>query len=579
MSQKIIRVFLSILFASHFLWAQQQTSKRIAPSQGNKQDTTVVVIDPQKSPFCNVSESDHAEQRRDLEAKNVPALLAPKVCSDQDNWDLASDPSMHSPFWTGQWSTDPAVWAGASKNPGACLAGKADIVLERSFKYGFCDANTKNVTQVDVPKATFSLDDADYYILNIVVWDSNGSHYSVVASRWYVYNHGDHGKWYRQPLSTFSDSLRVYESKKPIGFVAIHIRPSSAKWSDFRQLKVKYTITVKGKTAANVANFLAALELIGNTAGVASGKQDPDGFYGATFFKAKSPSDISFNATVDFPKTQSADNISSSIKLSAADRLMRPRPTELERDNVIASRLLSVAFPTAVSSSTPVVPLPQNKPDTTQPKPNNSSTNSPATQQQTQTGPSADCPVQSGGGQQPSCTFTATVDDEDLYHWDISFAVPFRTVNDLVFLNQTGGNTVVPKTVTRLNAYAFFQLFPIAADIKTPPTVGIPHLLVGLPISGKVFNKPLFGGGNTFNLRKLTKIVPLQVGFFGGVIFNKEFRQIPGTTGSSNVVPHRVWNGTYGVEIPVSQFKSLLPSNKTQNSTSSSQKSSSQPPK
>src|SRR5262249_45005951 len=160
-------------------------------------------------------------------------------------------------------------------------------------------------------------------------------------------------------------------------------------------------------------------------------------------------------------------------------------------------------------------------------------------------------------------TFTATIDDENLYHWDISFAVPFKTVNELTFATgATVGNTVITKTVTRLNAYALFQVYPIAADIKTPPVISVPYVFAGLPISGKVFNKPLFGGGTNFNLRKLVKVVPLQMGFFGGVVYNKEFRQIPGTIGSSNVTPHRVWKGSYGVTIPVSQFKSLLSGNK-----------------
>jgi hypothetical protein len=591
MYQLTTSFFLGILLVSGSLLAQQHKSTQAAPSQGNKQDTSVLIVEPQRFPFCNLTESDHTVTEREFEAKNVPALLAPKVCGDQDNWDLASDPFMHSPFWTGKWNTDPAVWKRGSKPADACLAGKADIVLERSFRYGFCDSTLKNVDRVDVPAASFSLNDADYYIFNIVVWDFDGTHYSVTSSKWYVYNHGDHGKWYRQQLSTFSDSLRVYGSKKPIGFVAIHIRPSSAKWKDFSQIKVKYTIAVTGKTAANAANFLAALEIIGSAAGVAAAKQDPEGFYGATFFKAKFPSDISFSASVEFPKTQTANTNSlvpprhgvstgvlpigrSGFFRSSDSRWPILNKNEMEGGAGNARELLAV-FRYPLSLNLLPAAVAQKKDNTSQPKAGDTSTNS-STTPQVPVGPSADCPGQTSGGQQPNCTFAATVDDEDLYHWDISFAVPFRTMNDLQFSSaQTSGNTVVTKTVTRLNAYVLFEWFPIAADIKTPPPVAVPHLLAGLPISGKVFNKPLFGGGDTLNLRKLIKIVPFQVGFFGGVIFNKEFRQIPGTTGASNVAPHRVWKGSYGIEIPVSQFKSLLSSNKAQNSTNSTQKTSS----
>jgi len=96
-----------------------------------------------------------------------------------------------------------------------------------------------------------------------------------------------------------------------------------------------------------------------------------------------------------------------------------------------------------------------------------------------------------------------------------------------------------------------------------------------LPISGKVFNKPMFGAGDTFNFSKIAflKFLPIQFGFFGGVIYDKEFTQIPGTTGSGNVTGHRVWKGSYGIEIPVTQFKSLLSS---KSSTKSSKSTASQ---
>jgi hypothetical protein len=100
----------------------------------------------------------------------------------------------------------------------------------------------------------------------------------------------------------------------------------------------------------------------------------------------------------------------------------------------------------------------------------------------------------------------------------------------------------------------------------------MPHFMLGLPISGKVFNKPIIAAGDGLNLKKIRYLdgIPLQIQFFAGVAYNKEFRQIPGTTGAANVLPHRVWSGVYGVEIPVSQFKGLLSSkSKSTNQTSS----------
>jgi hypothetical protein len=599
---------IALMFLTLFSRAQQpQPAARVArspaqpkaaQSQGNDQETSTLNVTPTDSPFCNSTESDRRDTTRPNEVKQISALLGPGVCSesaDSNVWDLAADPSVHEPFRIDSaWNKDVKIWQNTSN---VCLAGKADIVLERSFRYGFCDANSRNIDAVNVPSSSFSLDDADYYILNIVVWANDGSRYSVSSSKWYVYNHGDHGKWYRQPISAFSNPLRIYGTKKPIGFVAIHIRPKTVSWKDFKQLKVRYDIAVKGKTPANVTNFLTALEVIGKGAGVAGAKSDPDGFYGATFFKAKTPSDISFNAQVDFPKVQAAGLDSgndlirgkryapAAAEIEAAYHVDQTHPPTASISTILNEAAHGTRSHEIMPTTSVVVGSTQN----TNPggvtasgggqSTNNSGTNPSSTsgnQNQKPAGPSADCPAQTSGGQQAACKFAATVDDEDLYHWDISFAVPFHALNDLTFLASDGtGNTVIPKTVTRLNAYALFEFFPVAADIKTPPPIAVPHIFAGLPISGKVFNKPIFGAGDTFNLKKIVKVIPLQVGFFGGVVYNKEFRQIPGTIGSANVEPHRVWKGTYGVEIPVSQFKSLLSSNKSQGSTPSSQKAAS----
>jgi hypothetical protein len=73
----------------------------------------------------------------------------------------------------------------------------------------------------------------------------------------------------------------------------------------------------------------------------------------------------------------------------------------------------------------------------------------------TSVNPSVNCPAPTATGQQSPCTISATINNENLYHWDVSFAVPFRTVTDLQYTQPSGnGDTVVPKTVTRLNAYA-----------------------------------------------------------------------------------------------------------------------------
>lgn len=516
----------------------------------------------------------------------------------------------------GAWLYDHAAQARVTvvvaKQSGACFAGAADVVLERTFRYGFCDKRFyRGLPPFNPINSTFRLTDSDYYILNVVVWkkQSKNESYLVSSSEWYVYNRGDHGKWYRQPLPKFDDPLRVYGTSKPIGLVAIHIRPDNVPWDDFKTLKASYTVTVKSKTAANISDFTTLLSLVSKS-GASAAQKDPDGFYGAMFFKAKAPADITISSEVDFPKATSASLV---VDPEPPDTLVqhgapvssldgaRLRQTGRAPTHLHPSRLQVGSSPEGLftpvhlllatsategnsrdaedadiggegsASQTGSTSSPDQGTKTDTKSTDAQTTKKPTTTPEVAAAPTVDCqPNKDSTGKQSPCKFTASVDDEDLYHWDVSIGLPFRTINQLQFAQSSGnGNSLVTKSTTTLNAYAFFDIYPFAADIKSPPILPVPHLLVGLPISGKVFNKPLFGAAEGLSLKKISVLsfLPIQFQFFGGLVYNKEFRQIPGTTGSSNVYGHRVWSGTYGVDIPVSQFKDLFKSNKTSNAT------------
>jgi hypothetical protein len=653
--------------------------------------------------------------------------LKPGICAipaKQDgtskvpNWELDKDPFIDKPFRnSGAWDPDESHWSGVDGNDASqCLAGAADVVMERAFRYGFCDYDKYNVeTKLTVTDQTFGLQKADYYIVNIVVWKGDpiktvqvskvsgfkatdhlpssgsivitsdpdnpctyalssqtlgdliksinadpkacakaslvGQHislsstdgksdiavsgdtnqvgkwvnpltYSVDSSAWYVFNHGDHGNLSRQHLSSFSNEYpyRIYGTKKPIGLVAIHVRPDGDSWELFQQLKVKYTVSVSKKTSTPVSDLQGLLGIILNpTAFGAVPKSDPDGFYGSTFFNAASPSDLTIAAEVDFPTWQQATGkpstgnpqnksgllvgpvlgVQSTLKqrsvLSSIALRMRTEQPETsdsssswdghsdyaaDRDNV--SPLTADGAATDVQASggngsvtkNPTKPATDKGTTTTPPKP----TTDKATTQPAPTAPTVDCqPTIDASGQQSPCKFNSTFNDEDLTHWDVSFGVPFHTLTDLQYNQSSGsGSSVVPKTVTRLNAYGFFDIYPIATDIVTPPVIAWPHFKFGLPISGKVFNKPFFGMGDGLYIKQLSKIIPVQFSFYGGVVYNKEFRQIPGTVGSSNVQGHRVWSGSYGIEIPVKQFKTMLSNSSKSKSNNSSSNTSGQ---
>jgi hypothetical protein len=400
----------------------KSTPTRTAASSSSDQKTFSLELEPKTHPFCNRTEHDTTNQNRLCEAERVHALLAPSTCLAKDadpdsgaKWDLSPDPFVPAPYWKGGlWSNDPNDWNSMDQSKDKCLAGKADVVLERAYKYGFC-SETEYVlgTPPQMPASKFGLDQADYYLMNIVAWkgspnkltkisslgglkldtststaldisldissddnkksfsaasikdlikkineDKNvgatavltstghlkvsGSTkatsfavsgakdvfgdwtnpvegpYSIDSSRWYSYNHGDHGRWYRQRLDNFNASLRIYGSKKPVGLVALYIEATSGVWDQFSDFKVQYKVEVKTKTAANISDLTSAISIITTKAAAAqrpsscaatSGpKLDPDGFYGATFINAKAPADLAVSVQVNFPTAPASDS-------------------------------------------------------------------------------------------------------------------------------------------------------------------------------------------------------------------------------------------------------------------------------
>jgi|HubBroStandDraft_5_1064220.scaffolds.fasta_scaffold15158_3 hypothetical protein len=101
--------------------------------------------------------------------------------------------------------------------------------------------------------------------------------------------------------------------------------------------------------------------------------------------------------------------------------------------------------------------------------------------------------------------------DEGRSRWDVSFIVPITGYKDLTFQAGTSGSTnlITAKTITRANAYGVFDLFLVPEDLLNPPYVGIPHIVVGLPFAGQVFNKPYFAVGESINFPKAIAKIPI----------------------------------------------------------------------
>jgi hypothetical protein len=104
--------------------------------------------------------------------------------------------------------------------------------------------------------------------------------------------------------------------------------------------------------------------------------------------------------------------------------------------------------------------------------------------------------------------------DEGRAHWDVSVVVPVQGYQDLTFQSasgSSGSNTIIAKNITRENAYGVFDFYFVKEDLIKPPYLGIPHIVVGLPFAGQVFNKPYFAVGETINIPKMIS----KVSFLG----------------------------------------------------------------
>ena len=124
-----------------------------------------------------------------------------------------------------------------------------------------------------------------------------------------------------------------------------------------------------------------------------------------------------------------------------------------------------------------------------------------------------------GTGDSP--TFTKTVLNEGLHHWDVSIGMPVTGYKNYQY--QSDSQLIVPKKTSDVKPYALLDLYPLAADLqlatqKTTFSFTPPKFSFGIPIGNQPFNKPFFGAGFGI-LSKWIRFSPVV-----GIRYQKEFR-------------------------------------------------------
>lgn len=458
--------------------------------------------------------------------------------------------------------------SGGSPNQTSLMSDGSDAsrLVARAFFAGACTAQQAIRGTTAQPAKLLS---AQYYVINIVAWNrvttSGKSWYQIQSNEWYVFNTSDKSVVRQTPFRSFRPTLtnenRIYGSKA-VGFLAIHLKPKETPANVFARFQVSYNVSVKKKQPINVQDLIALLQVIGGgaVAGVTpEGKPELSpkmiGLYGGGLIGAVQnlPDDITFEANIVFPP--SADAQARDI-LDPRDPYQRSFYHEA-RYNILGTSFSRSVFPVRAAQES----SPQGAQGTND--------------QQTKAQVTCDPTLDPKTSVQSSCSFSKTYDDEGLYHWDVSVGVPVKSVKELQYSSTDG--SVTAKEISRLNAYGFFDVYPVATDLKATPAFAWPHLIVGLPFSGKVFNKPFFGSGGVVNFQQIpkigpaiSKVVPVKFNFYGGVVYNKEFRPATLAIGSpaspgavaNNLVPHRVWKGQFGIEFSIRDVKDKLTSSK-----------------
>lgn len=406
-----------------------------------------------------------------------------------------------------------------------------------------------------------------YFLVHIVRWQKKGGSYVTSSSDWYIFNKSDAKAAHREVPFTFhpvvggDGATRIFGSNQ-VFFLAVHLAPEGdySNFSDTNKLKISYKVKATKVEPANIQDLKALIGIVvGPGAAAGGGPLAPSiflsqytgligssyaGLYGAAKLTGLDKLPVQITATMDatLPKADAASPDANAYAnagfwdaLATKGEEATPSTSSTNsaassKSNKGSSSTNSAASSNTGSSQTPPAPA--------------------------QTGCSTTASSKAGG----DCTESLTVQNEGLYRWDVSVGIPFNSIKQLQY-ESTG---VAPKTISKQTAYGFLVLAPWKEDFVSPPNLGIPHLMFGLPFTGKILNSPFVGLGETINLTKLPGIgkpiskwiANASARFYAGLVENKTFgpQPAPGQSG-----PVR-WIGKlqYGIEFSVRDISSKL---------------------
>jgi hypothetical protein len=556
-TRMLLRVAAAVvLTATISLQADGQKRQQATPAQGDRSGQTIAV----DQPYCD------AYLPYDYTVVSGQQSVTPVFSNG-----TPTDDQIKKFLGRNETTSDPISKDGTFRDPGYPIFGDpknklykdgSDLtrVIERLFAVhtnGVLPSAPATIPFCGPPNTSTASDAPDrktqYFLVHIVRWKRQKGAYQTDSSDWYVFNRNDGVAAHRQFPFTFhplvSGDLRIFGSSR-VFFLAIHLAPTifdpktgkpsttadNPTASDFdefqQQVKVSYKLKVTKVEPANQQDLEALIGILTNKGGAAAAG-------------VPQVSKDTYDALVAFLKTfgkRKYDGLYGAATL-----------TNLQNLPVQITSTMNAELPT---------------PNTSLPDLN---AHSEKGIWDTSSGDSAATPAK--GTPQSGCSATTNnqfcpenvvVQNEGLYWWDVSVGIPFKGISQVQY-DSSGTGQITPRNVSKSNAYGFVVLAPWKEDIVSPPSLGIPHILVGLPLTGKVLNSPFIGFGETFNLSKLpsvgpklSKVVPFGIRFYAGLVENKQF--LP-ASGPGAAPPHH-WVGhlQYGIEFSVKDIANKLTS-------------------
>ncbi len=368
------------------------------------------------------------------------------------------------------------------------------------------------------------------YIFHIVYWkkDNNTKTYGIQTSDWYVYRKA--GDQLKQASFGTSGESPIIDAKSDAFLIAIHIfDPINA--TDQKKVKLKYSASATKSTPQNLQDLAAVIAAVNGsttagtltTQGVSPNKgTEPSSIQALVLVGfvrglTHSPFTWAFMGNLTWGESNKASAVAPPVSIPGSDQPERQRPQiSGQEDTEVVLTPAAEAIDSVKQGATLGALVPKSP---------NAGDDPPAKTKTDATGaaPSNPPDCTAIGAMNPTCSVSRSFTSIDREWWDVSLGITTPGFRQTQFSAPSG--SVLATQTRHTEVFAFMNL---GYDLQNRG-LWLPHLDVGLPVSGQPFYSPFVGLGEWFT--PITSLerrgFPLRMGVFAGAVFMQQYS--PGT--------------------------------------------------